>query len=146
MLEDEFELSDSIVSGSFDDQFDMGLVGTADGTVWYICWNPERLKTSLITSHRDRITGLISIDEMHIATSSLDGTIGVFRLEDRSEILRIHAERSVSSVRFSASSWTTSEFRHLGVWPCGFRHRRRSRWSSVVMTDFCACSIASTGN
>lgn len=101
MLDDEFDLNESIVSGSFDDHFDMGLIGTADGTVWYICWNPERSKTSLITSHRDQITGLVTIDEMHIATSSSDGTIRIFRLEDRSEILRISAERSVSFVVFS---------------------------------------------
>lgn len=97
MLEDELEVNDSIISGSFDDQFGMGLVGTADGTIWYICWSPDRSKTALITSHRDCITDLICIDDMHIATSSSDGTIRIFRLEDRSELLRIHAERSVRS-------------------------------------------------
>jgi WD40 repeat protein len=91
-IEDEFQLDDGIISGSFDNSFDMGIVGTLCGSLWYICWITDRSKTRLNTSHTDEITGLISIEDTHIVTSSLDGTIRIFQLEDRNEILRFNAD------------------------------------------------------
>ncbi|CAF3380141.1 unnamed protein product [Rotaria socialis] len=90
-IQDEFQLDDGIISGSFDDIFDMGIVGTSCGSLWYICWTTERSKTRLVASHTDRITGVIPIEDTHIVTSSLDGTIRIFQLEDRNEILRFDA-------------------------------------------------------
>jgi len=94
-IEDEFELDDGIISGSFDNTFDMGIVGTLCGSLWYICWITDRSKTRLITSHIDQITGLIPIEDTHIVTSSLDGTIRIFQLEDRNEILRFNSNELV---------------------------------------------------
>ena len=74
----------------------MGIVGTSCGSIWYICWTSERSKTRLVASHTDRITGVIPIEDTHIVTSSLDGTIRIFQLEDRNEILRFDANGLVS--------------------------------------------------
>ncbi|CAF0733971.1 unnamed protein product [Adineta ricciae] len=89
-IKDEFQLDDGIVSGTFDNVFDMGIVGTLCGSLWYICWRTDKSKTRLVTSHTDQITGLISIDNNHIATSSVDGTIRIFQLDDRNEVLRFN--------------------------------------------------------
>jgi WD40 repeat protein len=97
-IQDEFQLDDGIVSGSFDNIFDMGIIGTLCGSLWYICWTTERSKTRLVASHTDRITGVIPIEDTHIVTSSLDGTIRIFQLEDRNEILRFDANGLVSVI------------------------------------------------
>lgn len=94
-MQDEFQLDDGIISGSFDNAFDMGIVGTSCGSLWYICWKMDRSKTRLVASHTDEITGLIPIEDTHIATSSLDGTIRVFQLNDRNEILRFNTHGMV---------------------------------------------------
>jgi WD40 repeat protein len=86
-----------VISGSFDQIFDMGIVGTASGSLWYVCWSSDdRSKTRLVASHNDQITGLVTIEDTHVATSSLDGTIRIFQLEDRNEILRFDAHGLVS--------------------------------------------------
>lgn len=90
-IQDEFQVDDGIISGSFDDIFDMGIIGTLCGSIWYICWTSERSKTRLVGSHTARITGLIPIEDTHIVTSSFDGTIRIFQIEDRNEILRFDA-------------------------------------------------------
>ena len=81
----------------------MGIVGTSCGSIWYICWTTERSKTRLVASHTDRITGIIPIEDTHLVTSSLDGTIRIFQLEDRNEILRFDAtglvSRSISPIK-----------------------------------------------
>lgn len=91
-VEDEFQLDDGIISGSFDSTFDMGIVGTSCGSLWYICWRTDRSKIRLVTSHAQRITGLIPIEDNYIATSSSDGTIRVFQIDDRNEILRFDTD------------------------------------------------------
>lgn len=100
-IEDEFQLDDGIMSGSFDHTFDMGIVGTLAGSLWYICWITDRSKTRLLASHTDEITGLIPIEDTHIVTSSLDGTIRIFQIDDRSEILRFNANGLVSVLAYS---------------------------------------------
>jgi len=90
-MEDEFQLDNGIISGSFDNTFDMGIVGTLSGSLWYICWRTDRSKTRLLASHTDDITGLITIEDTHIVTSSLDGTIRIFQIDDRNETLRFNA-------------------------------------------------------
>ncbi|CAF2433293.1 unnamed protein product [Rotaria sp. Silwood2] len=89
-IQDEFQLDDGIISGSFDNAFDMGIIGTLCGSLWYICWTTDQSKTRLVASHTDKITGLIPIEDTHIVTSSLDGTIRIFQLDDRNEILRFN--------------------------------------------------------
>lgn len=96
-IEDEFQLDDGIISGSFDNTFDMGLVGTLSGSIWYICWRTDRSNTRLLASHTEQITDVLPIEETHLVTSSLDGTIRVFQIDDRNEILRFNADGLVSA-------------------------------------------------
>ncbi len=110
-IEDEFQLDDGIISGSFDHTFDMGIVGTISGSVWYICWTTDRSKTRLIASHTDQITGLIPIEDTHLVTSSLDGTIRIFQIEDRNEILRFNANGLVSCFSYILQSYLILSFR-----------------------------------
>ena len=97
-IQDEFQLDDGIISGSFDNIFDMGIIGTLCGSIWYICWTTERSKTRLVASHNDLITSVIPIENTHVVTSSLDGTIRIFQIEDRNEILRFDANGLVGLI------------------------------------------------
>ena len=97
-------MDDGIVSGTFDHVFDMGIVGTLCGSLWYICWRTDKSKTRLVTSHTDQITGLISIEDNHIVTSSVDGTIRIFQLDDRNEVLRFDINGLVYSDLFCTLS------------------------------------------
>jgi WD40 repeat protein len=74
----------------------MGIVGTTCGSLWYICWTTDRSKTRLVTSHTDQITDLLPIEDTHIVTSSRDGTIRIYQLDDRNEILRFNTNGLVS--------------------------------------------------
>jgi WD repeat-containing protein 90 len=94
---DEFQLDECIVSGAFDDTFDIGLVGTTFGTIWFINWKTNRSKSCLITSHSCSITALLSIDDNHVVTSSNDDTLRLFRLDDRTEIRRMSTNGPVST-------------------------------------------------
>ncbi|CAF4153815.1 unnamed protein product, partial [Rotaria sordida] len=87
-LQDEFQLDDEIISGSFDNTFSIDIVGTSCRSLWYICWTTQRTKIRLVVSHTDRIMGVIPIEDTHIVTSSVDDTIRIYQLEDRNEILR----------------------------------------------------------
>ncbi|CAF3688347.1 unnamed protein product [Rotaria sordida] len=121
-LLDEFQLDDGIISGSFDNVFDMGIIGTLCGSLWYICWTTDRSITRLVASHTDKITGLIPIEDTHIVTSSLDGTIRIFQLNDRNEILRFNTNGlqvtcltswDNSIVLTNDSSHTTSSMKNI---------------------------------
>ncbi|CAF3072577.1 unnamed protein product [Rotaria sp. Silwood2] len=64
-IQDEFQLDDEIISESFNNTFDMSIVGTSCGSLWYICWTTERAKTHPVASHTHRITGVILIEVTH---------------------------------------------------------------------------------
>ena len=119
MIEDEFQLDDGIISGSFDQTFDMGIVGTSSGSLWYICWRTDRSKTRLLASHTDQITGILPIENTHLVTSSLDGTIRVFQIEDRNEILRFHIDGLVCFSSFVDSNTISIFFRKSLVYHRG---------------------------
>ena len=93
---DEFLLDGGIVAGAFDASLDVGIVGTSSGSLWHIAWAQNRSKTRLLSSHMDHITGLVSIGDVHVATSSHDGTVRVFELKDRQEVLRFDSDGLVS--------------------------------------------------
>lgn len=78
----------------------MGIVGTLSGSLWYICWKIDRSNTRLLASHTDHITGVLPIAKTHLVTSSLDGTIRVYQIEDRNEILRFHIDGLVCVLSF----------------------------------------------
>ncbi|CAF1149459.1 unnamed protein product [Rotaria sordida] len=96
-LQDEFQLDDEIISGSFDNTFSIDIVGTSCRSLWYICWTTQRTKIRLVVSHTDRIMGVIPIEDTYIVTSSVDDTIRIYQLEDRNEILRFDANGLIIS-------------------------------------------------
>ncbi|XP_061411307.1 WD repeat-containing protein 90 isoform X1 [Lethenteron reissneri] len=78
VLEAELRLDASAVSAAFDDDLDMGVVGTAVGTVWFIGW-AECSSMRLVSGHAEQVTGLaFSPDEALFASSAADGSLRVW--------------------------------------------------------------------
>ncbi|XP_069341826.1 WD repeat-containing protein 90 [Eulemur rufifrons] len=79
-MEHELSLDGGVVSASFDDSMDMGVVGTAAGTLWYISW-AEGTSTRLVSGHRSRVNEVVfSPSESHCATCGEDGSVRVWSL------------------------------------------------------------------
>ncbi|KAM4632224.1 WD repeat-containing protein 90 [Discoglossus pictus] len=80
IMEHEMTLDGAIVSASFDDALDMGIVGTTAGTLWYINW-VENTSIRLISGHRNKVTDLaVGPGESHCATCGEDGSVRVWSL------------------------------------------------------------------
>ncbi|KAM4697701.1 WD repeat-containing protein 90 [Rhinophrynus dorsalis] len=80
LMEHEMTLDGAIVSTSFDDALDMGIVGTTAGTLWYINW-VENTSIRLISGHRNKVTDLaVGPGESHCATCGEDGSVRVWSL------------------------------------------------------------------
>ncbi|XP_071975857.1 WD repeat-containing protein 90 isoform X2 [Engystomops pustulosus] len=80
LLEQEMTLDGAIVSATFDDALEMGIVGTTAGTLWYINW-AENTSIRLISGHRNKVTGLVvGPGETHCATCGEDGSVRVWSL------------------------------------------------------------------
>ncbi|CAN0024134.1 unnamed protein product [Lampetra planeri] len=78
VLEAELRLDASAVSAAFDDDLDMGVVGTAVGTVWFIGW-AECSSMRLVSGHAEQVTGLaFGPDEALFASSAADGSLRVW--------------------------------------------------------------------
>ena len=92
----QLQLDAGIISGSFDEQLDLGLVGTTSGSIWYISWKAERPKICLMTTMAQSIMELVSVDASHIAISTEDGFIRTFCLDNHSETSRIIVDVEVS--------------------------------------------------
>ncbi|KAK2097187.1 WD repeat-containing protein 90 [Saguinus oedipus] len=57
LMERELVLDGAVVSASFDDSVDMGIVGTTAGTLWFVSW-AEGTSTRLISGHRSKVRDL----------------------------------------------------------------------------------------
>ncbi|XP_006894964.1 PREDICTED: WD repeat-containing protein 90 [Elephantulus edwardii] len=80
LLERELTLDGAIVSASFDDSMDMGIVGTTAGTLWYVSW-VQGASTRLVSGHRSKVNEVaFSPDESHCATCGEDGSVRVWSL------------------------------------------------------------------
>ncbi|CAH2307904.1 WD repeat-containing 90 [Pelobates cultripes] len=80
LMEHEMILDGAIVSATFDDAIDMGIVGTTAGTLWYINW-VENTSIRLISGHRNKVMDLaVSPGENHCATCGEDGSVRVWSL------------------------------------------------------------------
>ncbi|XP_060116727.1 LOW QUALITY PROTEIN: WD repeat-containing protein 90 [Heteronotia binoei] len=80
LLEQEMTLDGTIVSATFDDCMDMGIVGTTSGTLWYINW-AENTSIRLISGHKNKVSEVaFSPDESHCATCGEDGSVRVWSL------------------------------------------------------------------
>ncbi|XP_053413027.1 WD repeat-containing protein 90 isoform X3 [Nycticebus coucang] len=86
-MECELSLDGAIVSASFDDSMDMGVVGTTAGTLWYVSW-VEGTSTRLVSGHRSKPRCgspqvnevAFSPSESHCATCGEDGSVRVWSL------------------------------------------------------------------
>nr|XP_055220741.1 WD repeat-containing protein 90 isoform X7 [Gorilla gorilla gorilla] len=79
-MEHELVLDGAVVSASFDDSMDMGIVGTTAGTLWFVSW-AEGTSTRLISGHRSKVNEVVfSPGESHCATCSEDGSVRVWAL------------------------------------------------------------------
>ncbi|XP_054849422.1 WD repeat-containing protein 90 isoform X2 [Eublepharis macularius] len=80
LLEQEMTLDGTVVSATFDDCMDMGIVGTTAGTLWYINWM-ENTSIRLISGHKNKVSEVaFSPDESHCATCGEDGSVRVWSL------------------------------------------------------------------
>ncbi|XP_041938455.1 WD repeat-containing protein 90 isoform X2 [Alosa sapidissima] len=78
LLEQEMQLDGAVVSATFDDVMDMGIVGTTTGTLWYINWT-ENTSIRLINGHKSLVNGVVfSPDESRFATCGQDGSLRVW--------------------------------------------------------------------
>ncbi|KAM4526174.1 WD repeat-containing protein 90 [Fundulus diaphanus] len=77
-VEQEMMLDGTMVSAAFDNSVDMGIVGTAAGTLWYINWS-DSSSIRLVSGHRSKVSDVVfSGDESHFATCSEDGSVRVW--------------------------------------------------------------------
>ncbi|XP_038619526.1 WD repeat-containing protein 90 isoform X2 [Tachyglossus aculeatus] len=80
LLEHEMILDGAAVSASFDDSTDMGIVGTAAGTLWYVHW-AENTSIRLISGHKNKVNDVaFGPGESHCATGGEDGSVRVWSL------------------------------------------------------------------
>ncbi|XP_056285490.1 WD repeat-containing protein 90 isoform X2 [Pseudoliparis swirei] len=78
VLGQEIMLDGTTVSAAFDNTMDMGVVGTAAGTLWYINWS-DNSSIRLVSGHKAKVNGVVfSADERHFATCSEDGSVRVW--------------------------------------------------------------------
>ncbi|XP_063791127.1 WD repeat-containing protein 90 isoform X3 [Pseudophryne corroboree] len=80
LMEQEMTLDGAVVSATFDDALEMGIVGTTASTLWYINW-VENTSIRLISGHRSKVTDLVvGPGETHCATCGEDGSVRVWSL------------------------------------------------------------------
>ncbi|XP_019348592.1 WD repeat-containing protein 90 isoform X3 [Alligator mississippiensis] len=78
LLEHEMTLDGTIVSATFDDSLEMGIVGTTAGTLWYINW-VDNTSIRLISGHKNKVNEVtFSPGESHCATCGEDGSVRVW--------------------------------------------------------------------
>uniref|UniRef100_F6WAH4 WD repeat-containing protein 90 n=1 Tax=Xenopus tropicalis TaxID=8364 RepID=F6WAH4_XENTR len=81
LMEHEMTLDGAIVSATFDDALEMGIVGTTAGTLWYINW-VENTSIRLISGHRNKVMDLaVAHGESHCATCGEDGSLRIWSLQ-----------------------------------------------------------------
>lgn len=76
VMEDEMTLDGAIISASFDEALETGIIGTSSGTLWYVNWD-ERTSIRLVSGHAKKINDLLfsGPDDQYFATCSTDGIL-----------------------------------------------------------------------
>ncbi|XP_033117799.1 WD repeat-containing protein 90-like isoform X4 [Anneissia japonica] len=101
VMEDEMPLDGAVVSASFDDTMDIGVVGTDAGTLWYINW-VERSCVRLVSTHTMKITDLAFGGQDLFASSSEDGSVRVWSLSEMEQTVQFQIQQqSCNCITFS---------------------------------------------
>ncbi|XP_062955596.1 WD repeat-containing protein 90 isoform X1 [Cynocephalus volans] len=109
-MERELTLDGAVVSASFDDGMDMGIVGTTAGTLWYVSW-AEGSSTRLISGHRSKVNKVVfSPSESHCATCGEDGSVRVWSLASMELVIQFQVlNQSCLCLAWSPPSCTRPE-------------------------------------
>ncbi|KAK7112108.1 WD repeat-containing protein 90-like isoform X2 [Littorina saxatilis] len=113
-MEDEMTLDGGVVSAHFDENLEMGIVGTTCGTLWYINWQ-ERTSIRLISGHSKPVTGISMAPAGLMATSCEDGSVRVWVLRNKEQALQFQVKDQVCNcVAFAPPSMLTLAAAALG--------------------------------
>ncbi|RMX43573.1 hypothetical protein pdam_00010827, partial [Pocillopora damicornis] len=67
VMEDEMTLDGAIISASFDEALETGIIGTSSGTLWYVNWD-ERTSIRLVSGHAQKNCNCVSFSPVPTAT------------------------------------------------------------------------------
>ncbi|XP_077979468.1 WD repeat-containing protein 90-like [Glandiceps talaboti] len=105
VMEDEMCLDGGIVSASFDDTLDMGIVGTTAGTLWYINWI-ERTSIRLVSSHVNLVNDIVFDEsEQYFASCADDGSLKVWSINDMEQKIQFQvSDQACNCLAFSPTN------------------------------------------
>ncbi|KAK6302093.1 hypothetical protein J4Q44_G00281460 [Coregonus suidteri] len=99
LLEQEMMLDGTVVSATFDDVMDIGIVGTTAGTRWYINW-VDNTSIRLISGNKSKVNYVVfSPDVSHFATCGEDGSVKVWSAPSNELVVQFQV---LKQVMFSA--------------------------------------------
>ena len=99
IMEDEYTLSGEITGASFDDNLELGLVGTSDCLIWYINWL-ERNTVRLVSANNSDITCTKFCGHESIAVGCSDGGVKLFSTTDNELLVHFKTRKPVSCLEY----------------------------------------------
>ncbi|XP_019363134.1 PREDICTED: WD repeat-containing protein 90 isoform X1 [Gavialis gangeticus] len=110
LLEHEMTLDGTIVSATFDDSLEMGIVGTTAGTLWYINW-VDNTSIRLISGHKNKVNEVtFSPSESHCATCGEDGSVRVWSVASMELVVQFQ----VLNQSCQCLAWSPASISHGG--------------------------------
>ncbi|XP_014661522.1 PREDICTED: WD repeat-containing protein 90-like isoform X2 [Priapulus caudatus] len=86
-LQGEMELDGYVTSVAFEENLNMGIVGTASGTLWYMNFS-EHTSLQLVSGHGSMVTNMACLGTDHLVTSCDDGSLRVWLLASRELVMQ----------------------------------------------------------
>ncbi|XP_065826313.1 WD repeat-containing protein 90-like isoform X2 [Oscarella lobularis] len=88
-VESDMTLDGPLTAASFDDDFELGIVGTAHGTLWCVNWK-DKTMVHMVTGHPKKITGISFIGPTFdlFGSSSDDGCLRIWSGTEREQRLQ----------------------------------------------------------
>ncbi|XP_025111591.1 WD repeat-containing protein 90-like isoform X3 [Pomacea canaliculata] len=112
VMEDEMTLDGVVTAARFDENLEMGIVGTSAGTLWYINWT-ERTSIRLISGHGKKVTAIAMTTGGLMATGSEDGSLRVWVLQNKEQALQFQVkDQKCSSVAFAPAIQQHAKFQN----------------------------------